>query len=322
MLAFTARRLGSAVVLLLLVLTATFFFIHITPGEPALLYSNLRMSEEQRQEMRVALGLDQPLGRQYVTWMGAMLRGDWGISISSGRPAADMLWEKMPNTCVLVAGTLVVEYGLGVILGIIAAARAGRRLDEWIRMASLVLWATPFFWLALLAIEVFSVRWQIFPPNQMTSDGAPALPLLWRALDLLHHLALPAVTFGLVRCGPVGRFIRNGLLDVKGQDYIRTAHAKGLSPARVLWVHGLRNAVIPVIQRFGFSLPALLSGTLIVEVIFAWPGVGQTTYWAMLQRDYPVILASTALTGALVVTGNLFADLLHAWIDPRVRNAQ
>jgi peptide/nickel transport system permease protein len=320
-LAFTLRRLGSAIVLLLLVLSATFFFIHITPGEPALLYNNPRMSEAQRQHLRGVLGLDLPLGQRYVTWMGAMLRGDWGVSLSSGRPAAEMLLEKMPNTCILVAGTLVVEYSLGILLGVLAAARAGSRLDEWIRMTSLVLSATPFFWLALLAIELLSVRWPLFPTNQMTSDGAQLLPPLERALDVLRHLALPAVTSGLVRCGPVGRFIRNGLLDVKGQDYIRTAHAKGLSPARVLWVHGLRNAVIPVIQRFGFSLPLLLSGTLIVEVIFAWPGVGQTTYWAMLQRDYPVILASTALTGAMVVLGSLLADLLQALIDPRVRHA-
>lgn len=320
MLAFCLRRLGSAVILLLLVLTATFFFIHITPGEPAALYSNPRMSEEQRQQMRSVLGLDQPLGRQYVVWMGAMLRGDWGVSLSTGRPAADMLWEKLPNTCLLVAGALVVEYSLGILLGVVAAARAGSRLDEWIRMVSLVCWATPYFWLALLAIELFSVRWPLFPINQMTSDGARLLPPLQRALDVLHHLALPALTSGLVRCGPVGRFLRNGLLDVKGQDYIRTAHAKGLSPARVLCVHGLRNAVIPVIQRLGYSLPILLSGTLIVEVIFAWPGVGQVTYWAILQRDYPVVLATTTLTAALVVLGTLLADLLHAWIDPRVRH--
>jgi peptide/nickel transport system permease protein len=255
-----------------------------------------------------------------MTWMGSMLRGDWGVSFSTGRPAATLLWEKMPNTCLLVAGTLLFEYGLGLILGVAAAARAGGRVDAWIRMVSQVLWAIPFFWLALVAVELFSVRWRLFPISGMSSDGADLLPTLQRTLDLLHHLALPALVSGLVRCGPVGRFIRNGLLDIKGQDYIRTAHAKGLSPARVLWVHGLRNAVIPVIQRLGFSLPMLLSGTLIVEVIFAWPGVGQATYWAMLQRDYPVILASTAMTASLVIFGTLLADLLHAWIDPRVRH--
>ncbi len=321
MLIYTLRRTGSAVVLLLLVLTVTFLFIRLTPGEPALLYNNPRLTEEKRQEIRVALGLDKPLTQQYFTWTTAMLRGDWGVSISSGRPAAEILWEKLPNTFLLVAGTLVFEYGLGLLLGVLAAARAGGRLDDWIRLVSLTLSSIPFFWLALVAIELFSVRWGIFPTSQMTSAGAQQLPLFSRALDVLHHLALPAITLGLIRCGPVGRFIRNGLLDVKGQDYIRTAYAKGLSPARVLWVHGLRNAVIPVIQRLGFTLPLLLSGTLVVEVIFAWPGLGQITYWAMLQRDYPVILASTALTGGLVVIGSLLADLLHAWIDPRVRHA-
>lgn len=320
MLVFTLRRIAASVLLLILVLSATFFLVHIAPGEPASLYQNPRMSEVQRQQMRRIFGLDQPLARQYAEWMAAMLRGDWGISFSHGRPAAEVLLEKMPNTCLLVAGTLLIEYGLGLALGLWAAARAGRRTDRWIRLVALAFWATPPFWLALLAIELFSVRWPIFPTNQMTTYGAAAWSPLARTLDVLHHLALPALVSGVVRCGAVSRFVRNGLLEVMGQDYIRTARAKGLGPWRVYWVHGLRNALISVIQRFGFTLSLLLSGSLIIEVIFSWPGVGQAIYWAMLQRDYPVVLAGTALTGGLVVLGNLVADLLHGWIDPRVRH--
>ncbi len=320
MLIFTLRRIGAALLLLLLVLTATFFFIHITPGEPSALYQSPRISEDLRQQMRRALGLDQPLGRQYLTWLGAAARGQWGVSLTSGRPAAEILMERMPPTLLLVAGTMLVEYGLGLGLGLLAAARAGDRLDRLIRVLSLLFWAMPSFWLALIAVEIFTVQWPIFPTNQMTSDAARNLPLLGRMLDVLYHLALPALVLGTLRSGAVIRFVRNGLLEVLGQDYIRTARAKGLSPRRVLWVHALRNAVIPVVQRFGVSLPMLLSGTLIIEVIFAWPGLGQTVYWAMLQRDYPVILAATSLTGVMVVLGNLAADLLQAWIDPRVRH--
>ncbi len=320
MLAFTLRRFGAALLLLYLVLTATFFFVHISPGEPSSLLQSPRISVEQRQEMRRALGLDQPLGRQYLSFLGSAARGEWGFSFTSGRPAAEVLAEKMPNTLLLVAGTVAVEYGLGLALGLAAAARAGSRFDRLIRVISLCFWAMPSFWLALMAVEVFTVQWPIFPSTQMTSDDARHLPPLGQALDVLHHLALPALVLGTLRSGAVTRFVRNGLLEILGQDFIRTARAKGLSPARVLWVHALRNAVIPVVQRFGVSLPMLLSGTVIIEVIFAWPGIGQTVYWAMLQRDYPLILAATTLTGVLVVLGNLAADLLQAWLDPRVRH--
>ncbi len=320
MLAFTLRRFGAALLLLFLVLTATFFFVHITPGEPSALFQSPRISEEHRQQMRHALGLDRPLGSRYLSWLAAAARGEWGYSLTTGRPAAEVLKEKMPATLLLVAGTVAVEYGLGLALGLAAAGRPGSRLDRLIRVISLWVWAIPSFWLALMAVEVFTVRWPIFPTNQMTSDGARHLPPVAQALDVLYHLALPSLVLGTLRSGAVTRFVRNGLLEILGQDFIRTARAKGLSPARVLWVHALRNAVIPVVQRFGVSLPMLLSGALIIEVIFAWPGVGQTVYWAMLQRDYPLILAATTLTGVLVVLGNLAADLLQAWLDPRVRH--
>ncbi len=321
MLRFTLRRLGAAALLLFLVLTATFFLIHLAPGEPTRLFDNPRISAEKRQELRQVYGLDQPLGRQYAIWMGSVLKGDWGTSISLGRPASEVLLEKMPNTCLLVAAALVVEHALGFLLGLAAASRAGTFLDRQIRILSLVLYSVPIFWLALLAIELLTVRWNLFPTNQMRSDGARLLPPIEQGLDVLHHLVLPALILGIARCGAVVRYVRNGLLDVLSQDYIRTARAKGLSPARVLWVHALRNALIPLVQRLGLALPYLLSGSLIIEVIFSWPGVGLAVFQAILQRDYPVILASTAMTGGLVVFGNLLADVLHAWLDPRVRRA-
>ncbi len=321
MLRFTLRRIGASALLLFLVLTATFFLIHIAPGEPGRLFDNPRISVEKRQELRQVYGLDQPLGRQYVTWMGSVLQGDWGSSISFGRPAFDVLLERMPNTCLLVAAAVVVEHVLGFLFGLLAAARAGTFLDRKIRVVSLVLYSVPEFWFALLAIELLTVRWPLFPINQMHSDQAHLLPPLEQAVDVLHHLALPALILGIARCGAIVRFVRNGLLDVLSQDYIRTARAKGLSPARVLWVHAMRNSLIPLVQRFGLALPFLLSGTVVIEVIFSWPGVGLAIFQAMLQRDYPVILAATAMSGALVTMGNLLADVLHAWLDPRVRHA-
>jgi len=228
--------------------------------------------------------------------------------------------DTVPNTVLLVAAGVTIEHGLGLILGLLAAARAGSRIDRTIRSVSLVLYAIPSFCLAMIAIELLAVRWSLFPINQMRSDGARNWPFFAQAIDVLHHLALPAFVLGLSRTGAVVRFVRNGLLDELQQDYIRTARAKGLSPARVLWVHALRNSLIPLVQRLGVALPILLGGSLIIEVIFSWPGVGLTTFLAIRSRDYPVILASTALSGALVVLGSLLADLAHAWLDPRVRH--
>ncbi len=318
---FILRRLGASALLLFLVLTATFFLIHLAPGEPSRLFDNPRLSAEKRQELREVYGLDQPLGQQYLTWMGSVLQGDWGSSISLGRPAFEVLLEKMPNTCLLAAGALVVEHVLGLCFGLLAAARAGSLVDRQIRVLSLVLYSVPAFWFALLAIELLTIRWGLFPINQMRSDRAYLLPPLAQAADILHHLALPALILGIARCGAVVRFVRNGLLEVLGQDYIRTARAKGLKPSRVLWVHAMRNILIPLVQRFGLALPFLLSGALVIEVIFSWPGVGFAVFQAMLQRDYPIILAATAMSGALVALGNLLADVLHAWLDPRVRDA-
>ncbi len=317
---YILRRLGVALLLLWVVLTTTFFLLHIAPGEPTRLFEDPRISAEQRQRLREFYGLDRPIGIQYAIWLGAVARGDWGISITQQRGAARVLAERFPATVLLAAAVLALEYGLGVVLGVWAAGRAGSWWDHQIRMVSLFLLTVPLFWLALVAIEVLAVRWHLFPVQQMSSDSAADLPLAARLLDVVHHLVLPAAVLGLGRCGAVMRFVRGGLLEVLQQDYIRTAAAIGLSRRRILWVHALKNAAGPLVQRFGLSLPGLLSGTVVIEVIFSWPGVGKTTFDALMERDYPVVLAATGLSGALVVLSTLATDLIHAAIDPRVRD--
>ncbi len=321
MLSFVLRRLGAAAVLLFLILTASFFVIHLAPGDPTSLLSDARITPERRAALYHFYGLDQPLIVQYGKWLSAALQGDWGISMSSGRKATELLGEKLPNTLLLALSVTLIEYLFGIAFGLLAAARADRAVDHGVRALSLLLIAMPGFWLALLGIEFLTVRWPLFPTNMMTSEGAANWPPLARALDILHHLALPALLLGLSRSAGVMRFVRNGVIEVLGQDYIRTARAKGLSESRILWRHALPNALSPLIQRLGLALPALLSGALIIEVIFAWPGIGQTVFLAIMERDYSLILASTALSGILVVMGSLLADILHAWVDPRVRHA-
>jgi peptide/nickel transport system permease protein len=255
-----------------------------------------------------------------VHWLGSVVRGDLGVSFSARRPVFDVLTERLPATLVLVLAGVGVELliGFGVAVGL--AKYPGGRLDRLARWLSVAFYSTPIFVLAIVLIEVFAVQLHWFPSQQMLSAQAAHMGPFGKALDLLSHLVLPELTLGLVRCGPTLRFLRNNLLEVLEQDYIRTARVKGLSEARVLWVHAVPNALAPIIQRLGISLPLLLSSTLVLEIVFSWPGMGNVIYSAIFQRDYPVVLGSTAMAAVLVVVGSLAADLVHAWIDPRVRD--
>ena len=190
-----------------------------------------------------------------------------------------------------------------------------------LRATGLLLYSIPVFWVGLMAILLFSHRWRIFPASHMRSANAADLGALAQAVDLLHHLALSALVLGLTAAGGLARFVRNSLLEVLREDYIRSARASGVHERRVVWLHALRNAAAPLLQVFGVTLPMLLSGALVVEVVFSWPGLGRVAYGAVLARDYPLILATTAFTGLVVVLASLLADLLHAFVDPRVRDA-
>ena len=323
MLRYTLHRIAASVVLLFLVVSATFFLIQLPPGDPTtLLALDGEIGKGHRARMIELYGLDRPLLEQYVTWMrSVVLEGDWGQSFINGDPATTRLARALPNTLILVFAVLVVRYGVGLLLGVAAAVRHRGWLDRNIRLTTLVLFALPSFWLAFVARELLSVHLGWFPIANMRSHDAYQLGASARLLDLAHHLVLPALVLGLNRCGRAVRLVRNTLLDVLEQDYVRAARARGLSRARVLFGHALPNALGPLVQDFGLVLPTLLSGSLIIETIFSWPGLGRETFTAILNLDYPVILASTALAGALVVLGSLLADLLQAWLDPRIRDA-
>lgn len=319
---FVLRRLAASALLLLLVLTATFVLVRIAPGEPAemLLPENQLASEAFRDKLNERLGLDRPIPEQYLRWLAATLRFDWGQSFTDGRPVVAKIRDAAPATALLALGIILVQYGVGIALGVLAASRRDGRLDRMIRHGTLLLFALPTFYLGYLAIDLFSVRLDWFPTSGMRADDPPSNALA-ALLDIAWHLTLPAVVAGLSTCGRIVRLIRGGLLDVLDQDFIRAARARGLSARRVLWRHALPNVLAPVIQRLGVGLPMLLSGVVIVETVFAWPGLGWITFNAFFQRDYPVILGATATSGVLIVLGTLLADLAHAAIDPRVRDS-
>ena len=318
---FLLRRLGASLLLLFLVLTFTFFFLRLLPGDPIRAVEEQELTPEQRANLERLYGLDRPLPEQYLVWISSVARGDWGTSLSQQRPVSVALWDVLPATLLLASAALAIEIMAALLLGVAAALRRDTALDHAIRVVTLVLFSQPLFWLGLMAILLFSYVWPVLPASHMRSVDAEFMSPLGRFLDLLRHLVLPATVMGLGAMGGTTRFIRGSLIEAMNQDYIRTARAKGLSERRVVWVHSMRNALVPMIQVVATSLPVLLSGSLLTEVVFSWPGIGRLTFQAILTRDYPLILGATALSAAVVILGNFLADVLHALIDPRVRDA-
>ena len=318
---FLLRRLAACLVLVWLVLTGTFFLLHLAPGGPGGALEDPRIPSEQRLRLQELWGLDRPLAVQYGRFLTAAVRGEWGHSFQHPRPVAAVVAGALPATLRLAGAALAIEWTLGLLLGVAAARRPGGALDQSLRVVSLVLYSLPTFWLGLRAVLLFSVHWPLFPPSHMASVGAEALPPLARLADLAWHLALPALAVGLPSAAALARFVRGSLVETLGQEFVLAARARGLSGRRVLFGHALRASLAPLSQLFGLSLAFLLSGTLAVEVVFAWPGIGRVTFDAITARDYPVVLATTALSATMVVLGSLAADLLLAWADPRVRRA-
>jgi peptide/nickel transport system permease protein len=313
-----ARRALSGLGVVLGVVTLMFALLRLAPGDPALLLVGPSASAEQVAAQRRSLGLDRPVAEQYVTWLGQFVRGDWGTSIATGRPVRTMLAQAWPATVRLVGISLVLSYLIGIAVGVVQAARGGR-LDTVLSVATVTLFALPGYWLGLMLVMIFTYRLRLLPAFGAAGFDADFLPPAARLADRLRHLVLPLATLTLVGIGGTARFVRGAMLDVAGSPWVTVARAKGLSETRVMLHHVLRNALVPVVTLLGLSLPTLFSGAVFIEAIFAWPGVGRVLVEAVQARDYPVVMAATAVSALLVVLGNLLAEALVRWVDPRAR---
>jgi len=314
-----AVRLATGIAVVAGVVTLTFVLLHTAPGDPAELLLGPAATPAQVAAQRHTLGLDRPLPVQYATWVADFVRGEWGASIASGRPVRTMLATAWPLTAELVAVSLFFTYLFGIVLGAVQAARSGSRLDTALSVGSVALFALPGYWLALMLVLVFTFELRVLPAFGAAGFDAGVLTGWAAVADRLRHLALPLVTLILIGVGGTARYVRGAMLDVQSQPFVVTARAKGLHPARVMIRHVLRNALIPVLTLLGLGLPALFSGAVFVEAVFAWPGVGRVLVEAVVARDYPVVLAATAVSALLVVAGNLLADGLAVLADPRLR---
>jgi peptide/nickel transport system permease protein len=300
---YMLRRLWQAVLVLFGVSFVVFMILHLT-GDPAALLLPPDATAEDVARFRTAMGFDDPWIIQYLRFLKGAIQGNFGESLRHGEPAMHLVVERLPATFQLAGAGLLLALCLAIPAGIISAVKRNTVIDYFSTVVALLGQAMPTFWLGIMLILVFSVRL-----NWLPSSGRGDL----------QHLVLPAITLGLFTTARITRLTRSGMLEVLGQDYIRTARAKGVSEQPVVWKHALKNASIPIVTIIGIELGTLLGGSVITETIFAWPGVGRLSVQAIFNRDYPVVQAAVFILASTFVIVNFMVDLAYTWLDPRIR---
>jgi peptide/nickel transport system permease protein len=320
LLLFAIRRLASGVPLVLLVVTVNFALIHLAPGDPIAYLGGdaAQLSEEQLAELRATLGLDQPLPVQWFKYVSALARGDLGTSLMHRQPVLWLILDRLPATALLMSVSLAVALVVGLALGFVSAVRAGTLTDYSVTFFSILTYSMPPFWLGLVLIILFSLTFDWFPTIGMVRSGAELSGWAW-ALDIMNHLVLPTLALGTSYAAIYARVFRTSLAQVLSQPFLTTAQAKGLTWSSVYIKHATRNAAIPVVTIVGLQLGLMLTGSILTEIVFAWPGLGPLVLDSLLQRDYPVILGVTVFVSTCVLLANAMTDMFYAVIDPRVR---
>ncbi|WP_019587659.1 ABC transporter permease [Deinococcus apachensis] len=311
---YLLKRLIGAVPLLLGVSLILFGVLHLAPGGPLDVYAdNPSVSPEALAQMRTAFGLDQPLPVQYVSWVTAFFQGEWGFSIRTARPVVQEIAERVGPTLLLGGTSFVVSLLIAIPLGVLSAVRKYSAVDYVITFLSFLGVSMPVFWLALMLQLVFAVQWRLLPSAGMQTIGSDSV------LDIARHLILPAGILAFASVAGWSRYMRSSMVEVLAQDYVRTAKAKGVSGRRVVYRHALRNGLIPIITVVALDFATILSGAVITETIFAWPGMGRLFIESMNGRDYPVLMALMMVGSFALIVSNFVADLAYAAADPRIR---
>lgn len=322
---YLIKRILMLIPLMIGITLITFSVIHLAPGEPVEMQMamNPKVGKEARERLTKFYGLDKPLHEQYFNWVGKIVRFDLGRSFSSdNRPVVDKIKERLPVTISLNVIALVLEFGLAIPIGILAATRRDTWLDKGITVFVFVGFAVPTFWLALLLMYFLGVKLNWLPISGLHTLGSDQWGTLRYLLDMAKHLIMPIMVASFGSLAGLSRYMRSAMLNVISQDYITTARAKGLSERVVIWKHALRNALLPLITLLGFSIPGLIGGSVIFETIFAIPGMGQLFYQGVMSRDYPVVMGILVIGAFLTLIGNLVADVSYALADPRIRHGE
>ena len=318
---YLVRRVIALAPVLLWITVISFAIMHLAPGKPtdAAMQFNPKASLEARQRMEKLYGLDRPLPAQYASWLGRVGRLDFGRSFLDDRPVTEKILERLPITLTINCWALLLVFGIAVPLGVVAAVRPGGWFDRLTTVVVFIGYSTPSFWLALLCMAVFGVSLRWFPVSGLHAIDHDALGWWQRWLDTARHLVLPIGVMTVVGLAGLSRYARSSMVEVLRQDYIRTARAKGLPESRVLFRHGLGNALLPIVTILGLTLPDLITGSVIMETLFSIPGMGRLFFDAVMARDYPVIMALVTIGAFLTLLGNLLADVAYAYADPRIR---
>jgi len=322
---FIAQRLLQAIPVFLVITLITFVLINLTPGGPlARLELDKDIKPADIERIRTNMGLDQPMWKRYLVWLGVvpnsrgefagLLEGEMGISYIDQTSVAENILDRLPNTLLLTVSSLLISLLIAIPLGVISAVKRHTLLDNVATVLSTAGVSIPAFWFGLMAILLFSVKLRWLPSGGMYTLGQEQSR--W---DLLKHLLMPASILSILNVAGWNRYVRSSMLEVLGQDYLRTARAKGLGERLVIVRHALRNALIPVATLIGLSLPSLVGGALVTETIFGWPGMGRLAYHAATKRDYPIIMGVLVISSLMVLLGSLLSDVAYMALDPRIR---
>ena len=308
---FIARRLANFIGTLFVVSIVVFAAMNVLPGDPALTILGLDATDDALAALRDQLGLNEPVVSRYVAWVGNALTGDFGISHSFRVPVAELIGERLGMTISLAMGGVLLTTAIALLLGVTAAARHGKPADWGVMILAQIGIAIPAFWLAMLLVLLFAVKLRWLPPGGFPGWDSP--------VDALRALVLPVVSLALVQSAVLARVTRSSLLEAMRQDYARTARASGFARGRVLWVHVLPNALVPIVTIVGMQFAALVTGTIVIENVFYLPGLGRLIFQSIANRDLPTVQALVMLFAAIVVTANFLVDLAYVAIDPRLK---
>jgi peptide/nickel transport system permease protein len=316
---FSLKRVMQAIPSILAVITIGFILINLAPGDPVTFLLGEAGDAQLEARIRARLGLDAPLYIRYFTYMTGVIQGQLGKSYIFGRPVSELIVARAPATLILFLSQFIISTLLGITAGAFAAYKKGGVWDKFTIALSVWWYSVPVFWSAQLMLILLSLKLDLFPSYGMHSLEATSQDLISRALDLAWHLTLPALALALLNMALVTRITRSSMVESMREDYIITARAKGISNLRVVLRHGLRNAVLPVMTVLGLTLGRMMSGSVLVETVFSWPGLGRLMYDSILMRDYPVVLGLFLTISIMVIIANLLTDIMYAFLDPRVR---
>ena len=310
---YIVKRILQMIPVIILVSIFSFMIIHFAPGDPINMYIRQDMTQQEIDELRVDLGLDGTIAEQYLAWLSNICRGNWGNSLINHQPVAKQIFEKLPATLLLMGTSFVLSILMSIPLGLVSGMKKNKAADQFISIFAYIGISIPAFWLALMLIIIFSLNLHWLPSNGMRTVGSNSV------LDILWHLILPGIVLSVGNTAVFTRYIRSNTITQLEEEYVLTAKAKGVSKRRIMTGHVLKNCLLPIITIAGMNLASLVTGSIIIESVFGWPGMGTLGMSAINSRDYPMIMGFTMLSCVILIIGNFIADLLYGVADPRIK---